>query len=211
MRQWSGGWPWRASRNQNWLGSVNPMTRRRRRLARRRVALGEGGGRAPQVEACCGRAATTDFAVRTSSLISSTPRRHRSYAQGRPYKRCSTDPRPRDCDGEQHLEHLPRRSSGWRRISAVYIGPPPVLSSTTTARSVLRSIGNATRYSCRCSPGAIRLRCNEQTREGPDRSRGPSRCSPVTADATRAPPSWPRRRVAPTQIGCGHGAQLVHP
>ena len=84
MRQWSGGWPWRASRNQNWLGSVNPMTRRRRRLARRRVALGEGGERAPQVEACCGRAATTDFAVRTSSLISSTRRRHRSYAQGRP-------------------------------------------------------------------------------------------------------------------------------
>ena len=68
-----------------------------------------------------------DFAVRTSSLISSNPKETSFLCAGPPLKRCSTDPPPRDCDGEQHLEHLPRRSSGPRRVSAVYIGPPPVL------------------------------------------------------------------------------------
>ena len=63
-----------SGRNQNWLGSVNPVTRRHRRLARRRAALGEGGGRPAGRSLLWASSNHGDVAVRTSSLIPSEPK-----------------------------------------------------------------------------------------------------------------------------------------
>ena len=118
----------RRGRNQNCLGSVNPMTRRRRRLARRQASRLAKAVDAPRRS----KLAVGEQQPRTlRSVPLRSSRRHKGdvVLMRRAAPQTMFCRSPGDGDGEQHLGHLPRRSSGWRRVSAVYIGPPPVLQA----------------------------------------------------------------------------------
>ena len=118
-------------RNQNWVGSVDPMTRRRRRR----------------------------WTPRRSKLAVGEQRRWSSGSAATPMQ-CSTEPRPRRCDGEQHLAYL-WQSGGWRRVGAVHLGSPRVLRARRRLDPCRGRLGTRRGAPGRCSPGRMQPRRGE--------------------------------------------------